>query len=131
MDIIVTQEPGNVPVTVFHLKGGINLGNVDQLMQKAQEAIKGGARNLILDLAQVPSITSAGLRAILLVRKLINAEFTQTVVTFGDEKFRETQQPRHLVLLNPVPDVRNVLSVVGFDDSIGVYEDQQEALLAF
>lgn len=35
MEIIVNQEQARVPVTIFRLKERINLGNVEQLIQKA------------------------------------------------------------------------------------------------
>ena len=61
MDIIVCQEQARVPVTIFHLKDRINLGNVEQLIQKAQEAFANGARDLLIDLTNVPPSPAPGL----------------------------------------------------------------------
>jgi len=35
MEIIICQEQARVPVTIYRLKDRINLGNVEQLIQKS------------------------------------------------------------------------------------------------
>ena len=72
MDIKITEEQGQVPVTLVEVNGRINLGSAGELEQKAREAHAGGARDLILDLSGAPSVTSAGLSAILAIYKLDN-----------------------------------------------------------
>ena len=63
MNITITEHL-NPPVTIFNIEGRIHLGNAAQLREKAQEAYDSGARNLILDLSGVQSLTSEGLRSI-------------------------------------------------------------------
>jgi hypothetical protein len=48
MEIIVCQEQGRVPVTIFRLKERINLGNVEQLVGKARQVFDIGARDLLI-----------------------------------------------------------------------------------
>jgi anti-anti-sigma regulatory factor len=131
MEIIVCQEQARVPVTVFRLKDRINLGNVEQLIQKAQEAFANGVRDLLIDLTHVPSITSAGLGAIHAIYKLLNGESSSGKEIAGAGTSDATRKSSHLKILNPVPDVRRILKIVGFDAFIDVYDNQQEALLAF
>jgi hypothetical protein len=64
MDIKVTEKTGRVPVTVFQLDGRINIGTADDLRQRAKDIFDSGFQNLLLDLTQVKSLTSEGLRAI-------------------------------------------------------------------
>lgn len=126
MKITVTQERGLVPVTVFRIEGRINLGNADELTSMAEEAYKLGMRNLLIDLTEVDSLTSAGLRAILSIMKLLGTGS-------GDSK-SETKpvgKSPHLKLLNPSPYVLMVLKTAGFDRYIETYDHLQEALASF
>lgn len=124
MDITVSQEQGREPVTVFHIDGRINLGNADQLQEKAQEAYQKGMRNLILDLSQVESVTSVGLRAILAIHKMLSPRDPQS----SDSR---TGKSAHLKLLKPTPQVHKVLATAGFADFLEIYEDQQDAVASF
>ena len=63
MNIVVSQEQGSVPVTVFQLEGELGAGSYEQLQDQAQEAFDEGTRNLLLDLTDVTFISSAGFRA--------------------------------------------------------------------
>ena len=72
MEILISHDQGRVPVTIFRLVGRINLGNVDELVKNARQAFDGGARDLLIDLGEVPTITSAGIRALTEIYKLFN-----------------------------------------------------------
>jgi anti-anti-sigma factor len=117
MEIIVSQEQGRVPVTIFRLKERINLGNVEQLVGKARQVFDVGARDLLIDLAEVPSITSAGIGAIHAIYKLFN--------------IGSMPKSPHVKLLSPTADVRRILTLVGFDAFIDIFDNQEEALKAF
>ncbi|MGH2521981.1 MAG: STAS domain-containing protein, partial [Anaerolineales bacterium] len=64
MDITISYEQGRVPITVFHVKGDIDISTYEQLQQQAKEAYQAGTRNLLLDLTEVPYLSSAGIRAL-------------------------------------------------------------------
>jgi hypothetical protein len=40
MEIVVSQELGRVPITVFHIQGDINTETYDPLQTQAQQAIQ-------------------------------------------------------------------------------------------
>ena len=69
MDITSWRETGAVPVTVLQLKG--DLVAEEPLATRARTAFADGARNIVLDLGDVPYISSAGLRAIHTVYMLL------------------------------------------------------------
>ncbi|MEJ2262515.1 MAG: STAS domain-containing protein [Anaerolineales bacterium] len=123
MEIQVSQEQGEAPVTLFKIIGRINLGNAHELEQKGREAHQAGTRNLLIDLSEVESITSAGLRAILAVYKLLGSVSTES--GGGDPKYSR------LKLLNPSPYVSKVLTTAGFTSFIDIHTSLDEAISAF
>lgn len=131
LEIFVSQEQGRAPITVFHLKGRMNLGTAEQLQARAQETVQAGARYLLLDLTGVQSLTSAGLRAIHQIYQLLRDASTAE----GDEAARKAQagalKSPHLKLLNPTPEVRRVLQIAGFDMFLEVHDNLKDAIVSF
>ena len=119
MNIAVGVEHARVPVTVMRLSGRINLSNAEELQQRAQAAFDHGARDLLIDLADVESITSAGLRAMLAIVKL-----------FGNCAIGGKKSP-HVKLLQPSESVRQVFQIAGFVDFMEIYDDRAQALASF
>lgn len=124
MEIAISQEQGRVPVTVFQVKGRVNLGTAELLQAEARKAIESGARDLLLDLSEVDSLTSAGLRALHHIYNLLHDE-SPTGQSGGDVK------SPHLKLLNPPAGVRSVLKIAGFDMFLEVHDDLKAAVASF
>ena len=124
MDIVISQKQAGVPVTIFRVRERINLGNAEELVQKAQEAFAGGMRHLILDLSEVDSITSAGLRAIHRIYKLLEVKPASGEAVGGCSS-------SYLKLVNPTPEVRRTMNIVGFDTFMDILDTEQAALAAF
>ena len=122
MNIRVAQEQGRVPITVFHIQGQMNLGTAEQLEQAARAALDGGTRYLLVDLSEVSSLTSAGLRALHGLYRMLGA--------FSADG-REARKSANLKLLNPLPDIRRVLQVAGFDSFIDIHDDFRTAVASF
>ena len=119
MEIHMDEELGRVPVTVLRVDGRINMGSADELVKKVQEARQGGMTNLLMDLSGSPSITSAGLRAILSIYKLLGGAPSGTSTSV------------HFKLLSPSPDVLKVLRIAGFDRYLEIFDDRAAALASF
>ena len=113
----VLQAEGRVPVTVFELQDRVNLGNTAELEQAAKAAYAEGTRDLIIDISKVDSFTSAGIRALLVIYKLLA----------GDEG----RKSKHVKLVSPTRYVREVLEVSGVTDSIEIYDKLEEAISSF
>jgi anti-anti-sigma factor len=133
MNIIrISQVNGRQPVTILHVLDRINLGNVEQFEQAAREAYLQGNRNLLIDLTKVFSITSAGLRAILVIYQSLGNE-TSNHASAGVETGvpgRPVKSP-YLKILNASPEVRKVLRIAGFEDYLEFYEKQDEAVASY
>ena len=123
MNIRVAHEQGRVPVTVFFIQGQINLGNTAQLEQLARAAYDDGMRNLLIDLSEVTSLTSAGLRTLLALYRLLEEPSPSASGT--------RRKSAHLKLLNLSPDVQRVLKIAGFESFIDIYDDLPTAIASF
>ena len=122
MDITlkITQEQvqGIVPVTVFRLRGWLDAQGEESLLAAARDSYDAGSRFLLLDLSEVDTLTSAGMRAIQKVYKLY---------TPADEHFKVSR----VKLCNAPPQVYHVLGVTGFLQNIPNYENEQAAIDSF
>lgn len=128
MNIKITQEQARLPVTVFHLEDRVNLGNAEELMKTAQQAYDNGTRDLVIDLSEVPSITSAGLRALLFILKLLQ---TEAVSSSQTQEAGSPQKSAHLKLANPSDQIRMVLKTAGFERYLAIYDSTEEALASY
>jgi anti-anti-sigma factor len=120
MEILVSQVQGRVAVTVLRPNDRINMGNTEQLDQVADEAIHHGATYLVIDLSDVPSITSAGLRSILNIGKKLGSD------TSGEKK-----RSPFLKLANPSSSVLQVFKIAGLDALFEIHTDMQQAIASF
>jgi anti-anti-sigma regulatory factor len=123
---------GRVPVTVFHIKGDIDGSTYEQLQNRASEAFKAGTRHLLLDLSEVPYISSAGIRALHYIFNLLRSD----PAAESDEKIRTgvrsgAFKSPHLKLLNPNSGVTRVLEMAGYDMFLEIHRDQAEAVKSF
>ncbi len=125
MNITVSQVQGRLPVTILQPDDRINLGNADQLMSTADEAYRNGTRDLILDLTDVDSMTSAGLRAIIYIYKLLSD------TTSTPEPRSSVTRSTHFKLVNPPKYVLMVLKTAGFDQYLDIYENLQDGIASF
>jgi len=122
MDITlkITKEEivRNVPVTVMHLRGWLDAQSEELLLAAARDDYESGARFLLIDLAEVDTLTSAGMRAMQKVYRLFTVE---------GEDFKVAR----VKLCNAPPQVYHVLGVTGFLQNIPNYETLQAALDSF
>ena len=116
----ITQEQvqGIVPVTVFRLRGWLDVQGEESLLAAARDSYDAGSRFLLLDLSEVDTLTSAGMRAMQKVYKLY---------TPPDEHFKVAR----VKLCNAPPQVYHVLGVTGFLQNIPNYENEQAAIDSF
>ena len=135
MEINVTQEQGKVPVSVIHIKGDLDASSYLELVNTAQKLYNAGVRSLLLDLADLEFISSAGLASLHIVTKMFRGEKTDSEDGWGTykeiDRERESGLQKHVKLLNPSPEVDNVLDTVGFKQFFEVYTDLDEAVQSF
>jgi anti-anti-sigma factor len=119
-DLRISSEElqADVPVTIFHLRGWLDAQSEEQLLEAARTAYDNGARYLLIDMGDLDTLTSAGMRALQKVYQI----FTPKA-----EQFKMA----HLKLCNAPPQIYNVLGITGFLQNIPMYESQDAALQSF
>ena len=134
MEIEVTIHEAREPVAVMSIKGKIDASNYVEVINQAQEIYKRPVRNLLLDLSEVPFISSAGLVAIHKI-SLIYSGGQQEVEQEGKETrpdFTHNANARKRVkLLNPQPGVDKTLEMAGLKLFFKVFDDLKSAVESF
>jgi anti-anti-sigma factor len=128
MEITVTLQQASEPVAVMHLEGDIDASNFVQIVDKAHEIYKNPARNLILDLSDVPSISSTGIAAIHKIALIYSGASGE--ITHPDQTHSSTAR-KHVKLLNPQPAVDQALQAAGLKLFFKIYQDLESALKSF
>ena len=109
--IVHVQEEN--AITVYRIEGRIDNDGAAQLDAALREGLNAGKYRMVVEMAQVPYINSAALRALADIT-------TQAREHSGDLK---------LAALSP--QVRRVLQIVGFDQFAAIYETVPEAVASF
>jgi anti-anti-sigma factor len=119
-DLRITTEQlqGDVPVTVFRLRGWLDAQSEERLLEAARTSYDGGARYLLIDMSELDTLTSAGMRALQKVYQIFTPK---------EDRFKVA----HLKLCNAPPQIYNVLGITGFLQNIPMYESTDTALQSF
>lgn len=138
MDIAAYEVQGRVVVTVLRPEGDVDGRTYQELIGKAQEACEAGARAMVIDLAGVRYLSSAGLMAIQSIARLLQGQAMlnpetgwSTMHTVKNEIAATHGSDPHLKLVNPQPAVDNVLQMAGFKHVFDVYADVKAAVASF
>lgn len=112
------QVQGNVHVTVLHLRGWLDAAGEGILLAAARDSYEEGSRYLLIDLAGVDALTSAGIRAMQKVYKIF---------TPAEDRFKLAR----VKLCSAPPQINNILGITGFLLTILNYDTMQEAIDSF
>ena len=116
--IVSEQVQASVPVTVFHIRGWLDAQSEAQLLENARLAYDEGARYLLINMSDLDTLTSAGMRALQKVYQIFTPKEDQFKIA-------------HLKLCNAPPQIYNVLGITGFLQNIPMYESMDTALDSF
>ena len=115
IQVQISQMQDRVPVTVFQLQERIHLGNFSALETLAKDVYEKGTRNLVIDLSQTDSLTSIGLRALVVIHKL----------------FSKNDNVKHLKISGATTVIREIMQVTGISQFIDIYDTVDEAVASF
>ena len=118
LKITIEQVQASVPVTVFHIRGWLDGQSEEDFLGAARTVYEEGARFLLVDMNELDTLTSAGIRAIQKVYQIYTPK-------------EEHMKVSHLKLCNAPPQIYNVLGITGFLHNVPMYESLSAALDAF
>jgi len=136
MKITVIQYQGRVQVVLLRLAGTLDGASYLDLINKAKKLYANGAHHMIIDLAQISHMSSAGMLAIHQIAVLLRGE-TPPDPEAGWEAFHALAddlgrgiQPQ-IKLLAPTPQAQHVLERAGLTALIEIVADLDTAIAAF
>ena len=136
MNIIVENAQGRVPVTILELHGDLDGSNYQEVIARARDLYGAGMRHLLIDMGDMPYMSSAGLVALHSVILLLRGEQPPDPES-GWSAFHAIAREqgggmqKAVKLLNPQPRVRRTLEMTGMQEFFEVYTDRQAAVESF
>jgi anti-anti-sigma regulatory factor len=115
----------------MRLKGALDASNFLEVVDKAQEIYKNPARNLLIDLSEVPYISSAGLVAIHKIALLYSGVSQEVEENTRPDFTHSSTARKHVKLLSPQPAVGQILDTAGLKLFFKVFNDLDSALKSF
>jgi anti-anti-sigma regulatory factor len=135
MQIGTFLTQGRVPVAVLQPHGDLDAYTYQELIAAAQREWKGGARNMVLDLGDVPYLSSSGLVAIHTIARMLKGQELPDLKAGWSTIHAMEHEPRevhpYLKLLKPQPPVEKVLALTGFRQMFDIHADLETAVAAF
>jgi anti-anti-sigma regulatory factor len=132
---IKTEQAGEV--TILRPQGDIDASNFQALLDHVRSSYDAGTRRVLLDMSQVPYMSSAGLVAMQGIIKILKGEGAPDEEAGWDafhdiDRERESGMQQVFKILGPQPPVDKSLEMVGFKGQyIEVYTDESAALASF
>lgn len=119
-DLKITSEQvqAAVPVIVLRVRGWLDAQSEEQLLAVARTAYEEGGRFILIDMSELDTITSAGIRSLQKIYQMYTPK---------EDRFKIA----HLKLCNAPPQIYNVLGITGFLHNIPMYESLESALESF
>lgn len=127
MNIQASQAQARVPVAILTVSGAIS-SNVE-LEHAAQQALGGGGQHILVDLAGVPYMATAGLRALNEIFRLLTPADELAAANAGLRA--GSYKSPYLKLLKPNALVLEALRAGGYDMFLAIHQERQAAIEAF
>lgn len=112
------QAPGKPNITVFYISGWLDRQSEGPFVEAVQKAKDEGAEYILLDMRDMDTITSAGVRAL---------QRAYQILTPRDQPSKVAR----LKLCNAPPQIYQVLGVTGFLLNVPMYENAEDAVESF
>jgi anti-anti-sigma regulatory factor len=136
MPVTTEQVEGGVPVTVLEIQGDLDYSNYLEVIDKAREAHAAGARNLVIDLSDVPFMGSSGLFALHSVALLMMGQEPPDPESGWDsyhalDRTLSSGLHAQVKLVGPQPRVDQVLERTGMKRFFEIHADREQAIGSF
>lgn len=138
MEITVSTHQGKVPVVVVQPHGDVDASNYTELVNRVEELMKGGAQDFIVDLSDVPFMSSAGLAGLHTVAMLLRGEKLADsdseagwAVFKSMDRSRASGMQKHIKLYKPQEGVADTFDKAGFTLFFEIFDDLEKAVASF
>jgi anti-anti-sigma regulatory factor len=136
MNITVSQQQGKVPVSIIELHGDVDASNYLQLINLVKELSSGGAQDFIIDLSDVPFMSSAGLVALHSIAIMMRGEKPTDpkagwAALKAMDRSRDRGMQKHVKVFNPQKYVAETFEKAGFTQFFEVFTDLNQAVSSF
>src|SRR5271157_1065438 len=136
MEITVSNQQGRVPVMVLQPHGDVDASNYAELVNKARELFNSGAKDFLVDLSDVPFMSSAGLVALHSIAMSLRGEQpidprSGWATLKSMDRSRGAAMQTHIKLLGPQQMVSETLDKAGFTQFFQVFTDLTKAVVSF
>lgn len=136
MEITVSTRQGTVPVAVLQPHGDVDASNYAQLIDQVRTLLQGGAQHFIIDLSDVPFMSSAGLVALHSIANILRGEKAADpqagwAAFKSIDRSREAGLQKHVKLLSPQPYVADTFEKAGFTQFFEMFTNLDQAVASF
>ena len=138
MNITTEQHTARIPVTIVRLQGELDGTNYLEVISQVKQLAQSGTRSLLVDMGNVPYMSSAGLVALHSAAVLLRGEEPPDVnagwsalKSVASDRPTDGAVQQAVKLLNPQPRVARTLQMSGMDVFYESYTDEAAALASF
>ena len=135
MNVTLSQEQGQVPVTVMHIHGKLDGSNYKTVIAQGQELYQNGIQQILIDLADVEYMSSAGMVALLSIARLLKGHNLEGEegwsLLHSSERERASGPQKQVKLLKPQPRIAQALEIAGFNQVFEIHQDLKQAVASF
>jgi anti-anti-sigma factor len=134
MNFSTSQATGRLPVTILTLQGDLDGSNYMDLIAKAKELYQYGTRHLIIDMLQVPFMSSAGIMALHSIALLLQggqAPDPEQGWSALHEVTEKSNLQTNVKLANLQPKVDRTIQMAGMKAYFEIYSDLETAVASF
>jgi anti-anti-sigma regulatory factor len=136
MNMTVDHAQGPAPVTILGLDGDLDASNFKEVIVKAQELYSAGTEYLLIDMSDVPFMSSAGLVALHSVALIMRGEEPPGpdagwAAFHAIDRDRDSGLQPQVKIVNPQPMIDETLEVTGLKEFFEIHPDLETAMASF
>lgn len=136
MQMTINYPNEDQPLAILAINGELDASNFQDLIAKGKELYQAGIQHLLLDLGEMPFMSSSGVVALHSLILMLRGQAPHDVQA-GWEAFHAIDRERgtgsqdYVKLLNPQPKITLTLQKTGLDEFFETYTDLPTALASF
>ena len=136
MTIKLERAQGDTPVAILSIQGDLDASNYKEVINAAKGAHQDGLQYLLIDMSEVPFMSSSGLIALHSIALLMRGEEPPDP-EYGWEAFHALDRDRDsgvqtkVKLLNPQPRVEQSLKITAMNEFFEIHTDLDTAIASF